>query len=236
MFTFQKELGNLLIYWNQNNIVRKKWWQKVLSPVSYGFLFLRISENLWWSSLKSIFCKINICVVGGTMVFLFGVWMGVLFKINTVFANSLFCWNKKSAFCERMFFVVCCTMVFPFVIWMRICLKLIQFLQIRWFTRTKITLAEGNYGRNFYILFVIGCIWYENFVFYFFSAHTGKSYPQSYIFICFVKLMKNNFIEFLSWILWKMISLNHEDLLGRLAINTSQSFFQINTFWQNPNR
>ena len=96
-----KGLQISFIYWNQDTIVRENWWQKVLIPLSYGFLLLRISEYLWWSSLKSIFRKITFSVGSSTMVFMFVVWMVVLLKINRNFPNSkyaslLIYWNQSN--------------------------------------------------------------------------------------------------------------------------------------------
>ena len=93
--TFEK-FTNLLIYWNQNNIVREKWWQKVLRPVSYVF-FLRMFEkflfSLWWGAVF-FFCLFSeVCC---PMVFQFVVWMAVLCKINTVFTNSPIYWNQNN--------------------------------------------------------------------------------------------------------------------------------------------
>ena len=96
-----KGLQISFIYWNQDTTIRENWWQKVLIPPSYGFLLLRISENLWWSSLKSIFRKITFSVGSSTMIFMFVVRIVVLFKINRNFPNLkyaglLIWWNKNN--------------------------------------------------------------------------------------------------------------------------------------------
>ena len=66
----------------------------------FCFFFLNIFENifliLWWSSLKSVFHEIIFSLISDTMVFLFIVWMGVVFKINTAVANLLVYWNKNN--------------------------------------------------------------------------------------------------------------------------------------------
>ena len=85
---------------NQNNIVREKWCQKVLTPVSYGWFFsLRSYQNFFlifsWSSLTLISHESIFSLVRCAMVFLFFVWIGVLFKINILFRNSLIYWNQN---------------------------------------------------------------------------------------------------------------------------------------------
>ena len=183
LLTFQK-LVNSLLYCNENNLVREKWQEKVLiswgSCSFFSWEFLRIFKDsffsLLWSSSESVLGEINFSVGSGTIIFLFVVWMGVLFKVKTNFENSLIYWNQNNI------------------------------------TRQK------WWGK------VLSLVWNENLVFYIFSTYTGKSNLESYIFISFVKLMENNFIEFLSWNQWKMISFNDKDLIGRLFMTTSQRF------------
>ena len=92
------------------------------------------------------------------------------------------------------------------------------------FENSLIYWNQNNITRQKWWGKVLSLVWNENLVFYIFSTYTGKSNLESYIFISFVKLMENNFIEFLSWNQWKMISFNDKDLIGRLFMTTSQRF------------
>ena len=119
-------------------------------------------------------------------------------------------------FSEINFSEVRTTMVFQSVVWMEVFFKInsvfvkIQDLQIWWFTGTQITLPEGKYSTNFYVLFLIACIWKENLVFYIFFCSYWKILSAVLYFnlfcefnekqcrwISFIKSTKNDFIE--SW-------------------------------------
>ena len=156
----------------------------------------------------------------------------LLWKFLRIFENVLFSlwWcSLKWIFHEIILSVVSSTMVFLFVISVVVLFKIntvfvkIRDLQIRWFTGTKLIYPEGKYATNFcpvsYGLYLEG----EPYVLHFFCSY-WKVCLESYVFIAFVKLMKNNFIEFPLWSQWKRISLNHEDLVGGLFMTTSQSF------------
>ena len=87
--------------------IQKKWREKVLGPVSYGFSFcdenlyhlkggmvistlersLNIFGLVWWRSLKWIFSEINFSVISATKVFLFVVWIRIFIKIVSVFSE-----------------------------------------------------------------------------------------------------------------------------------------------------
>ena len=166
-------------------ILSENWWQKAVSPVSYGFLFLGISENLWWSSLKFIFHKINFYVVSNTMVFLFVVCMVVLFEINTVlqiqdlqicwFTGSIIIlpegnnntkshvlfrigsiWNEKLVLNWRV--LNSCWFFFYIASSKKVdwFSKISKNLQICWFIGIKILLSKRNDSRKFEALFHVG--------------------------------------------------------------------------------
>ena len=93
---------NILKIFKFADLLERKYCQREMMAESFKacficfFFFLRMFENfcLVCDKAHSFFCIFS--VISCTMVFLFVAWIGVLFKINTVFTNSLIYWNQNS--------------------------------------------------------------------------------------------------------------------------------------------